>query len=98
MIASEQIEFHTNQIGNLSEPDKDILLALRRKREILPPMWDVFEKGALSSGRENSDARNNKLAYAVTRRRYIISKGAFPCSLCKRCFRVNQGEYFYCSC
>ncbi|KAJ9585662.1 hypothetical protein L9F63_002533, partial [Diploptera punctata] len=91
LVASGQIEFHPNHIGNSAEQDKDILLAQRRKREILPPMWDVYEKVALSAGKENADMRNSKMIYAVTRRRYIISKGAFPCSLCKRCFRINQG-------
>jgi hypothetical protein len=59
-------------------------------------MWDVYEKVVFSPGKENSDSSNqngnSKLMYTVTHRRYIISKGAFPCSLCKRCFRINQGE------
>jgi hypothetical protein len=59
-------------------------------------MWDVYEKVVVSPGKENSDSSNpngsSKIVYTVTHRRYIISKGAFPCSLCKRCFRINQGK------
>jgi len=96
LIASGQIEFQANHNAQSpAEQDKDILLTQRRRREVLPPMWDVYEKVAFSPGKENSDSSyqngNSKMMYTVTHRRYIISKGAFPCSLCKRCFRINQG-------
>ncbi|XP_069692795.1 zinc finger protein 271-like [Periplaneta americana] len=93
LVASGQIEFHANHSTvSPTEQDKDILVAQRRKREVLPPMWDVYEKVALSPGKENSNQNGTgKMVYTVTHRRYIISKGAFPCSLCKRCFRINQG-------
>lgn len=97
LVASGQIEFQaSHNAPSPAEQDKDILLTQRRRREVLPPMWDVYEKVAFSPGKENSDSSyqngNSKIMYTVTHRRYIISKGAFPCSLCKRCFRINQGE------
>ncbi|KAL1457189.1 hypothetical protein WDU94_001847 [Cyamophila willieti] len=53
------------------------------RKEILPPMWDVFEKASSTSeaGMIN-----------VTHRRYIVAKNAFPCSLCGECFEFDQGK------
>ncbi|PSN56435.1 hypothetical protein C0J52_09546 [Blattella germanica] len=91
LVASGQIEFHPNNLAtNTPEQDMDIMVALRRKREILPHMWDVYEKISVPPGKENSQLQNGShLTYL--RRRYVVAKGAFPCSLCNRCFRINQG-------
>ncbi|XP_066998222.1 zinc finger protein 184 isoform X2 [Anabrus simplex] len=70
------IEFHRSSV---TESDKDILLVQKKRRQILPQMWDVFEKTVKS---------NNVIA--VKHRRYIVSKSAFPCSLCGKCFDINQ--------
>lgn len=45
-------------------------------------MWDVFIKNSLNS-------RENKTT--VVHRRYIISKGAFSCSLCGQCYSIAEG-------
>nr|CAD7443916.1 unnamed protein product [Timema bartmani] len=61
--------------------DSDVVRALKRRREVLPPMWDVFERRSAPGKRA-----------LVTQRRYIVNKGAFPCSLCNKCFTVTQGH------
>ncbi|XP_022173788.1 zinc finger protein 84-like [Myzus persicae] len=68
-----------------SNADKDIVDNLRIRREVLPSMWDVFEKTIekLKSG--------ESCTTLVTHRRYIINKGAFPCSLCGECYEFDQG-------
>ncbi|XP_063229666.1 zinc finger protein 271-like isoform X2 [Bacillus rossius redtenbacheri] len=60
------------------EKDSDIVKAQRRRREVLPPMWDVYERASTYST-------------LVTHRRYIVNKAAFPCSLCNKCFSITQG-------
>ncbi|VVC41428.1 Hypothetical protein CINCED_3A017049 [Cinara cedri] len=71
--------------NDLSNTDKDIVDNLRIRREVLPSMWDVFEKTIekLKSG--------ESFTTLVTHRRYIINKGAFPCSLCGECYEFDQG-------
>ncbi|XP_050429994.1 zinc finger protein 84-like isoform X2 [Adelges cooleyi] len=71
--------------NEINSADKDIVDNLRIRREALPPMWDVFEKSIdkLMSG--------EPCPTIVTHRRYIINKGAFPCSLCGECYEFDQG-------
>uniref|UniRef100_A0A8D8V4W3 Zinc finger protein 347 n=1 Tax=Cacopsylla melanoneura TaxID=428564 RepID=A0A8D8V4W3_9HEMI len=63
--------------------DRDLMEIQKLRKEILPPMWDVFEKASSTSeaGMIN-----------VTHRRYIVAKNAFPCSLCGECFEFDQGK------
>lgn len=49
-----------------------------KKRQVLPEMWDVYEV----------ETQENMTRVAM--RRYIISKGAFPCSLCNKCISVKS--------
>ncbi|CAH0387741.1 unnamed protein product [Bemisia tabaci] len=69
--------------------DKDIFETQKLRKEVLPPMWDVYEKTV--SNKEN-DGKLYDGVIKITHRRYIVSKGAFPCSLCGECFEFDQGR------
>uniref|UniRef100_A0A1B6GVN6 Protein krueppel n=1 Tax=Cuerna arida TaxID=1464854 RepID=A0A1B6GVN6_9HEMI len=77
VLADHLVEFNNNS----DLRDRDVVEIQRVRQELLPPMWDVYEK---SSPNETGELQ-------VTHRRYIVSKGAFPCSLCGACFRFDQG-------
>ncbi|XP_050534088.1 gastrula zinc finger protein XlCGF57.1-like isoform X2 [Daktulosphaira vitifoliae] len=71
--------------SEINNADKDIVDHLRIRREVLPPMWDVFEKTI------DKMIAGEACLPLVTHRRYIINKGAFPCSLCGECYEFDQG-------
>lgn len=56
----------------------DIMGTQFMRRVVLPPMWDVYER---SADKEN-----------VTHRRYVVNKGAFPCSLCGSCVAFHHQQ------
>lgn len=103
-MADYLIEFNNNnkEKSESEIQDIDILNAMRKRREVLPPMWDVFEK--VCADERHAEAAKNvkgkqpnvrtvqKGKFSVIHRRYIVAKGAFPCSLCGRCFLFNQGR------
>lgn len=107
-MADYLIEFNNNnKLQQDSEiQDIDILNAMRKRREVLPPMWDVFEKICTEekhsetvktgNGKGKQQQQNVRTVlkgkFSVIHRRYIVAKGAFPCSLCGRCFLFNQGR------
>ncbi|KAK7861643.1 hypothetical protein R5R35_006562 [Gryllus longicercus] len=60
------------------KPSDRTLINNVKKREVLPQMWDVYEK---------------QITHNITNvvmRRYIISKAAFPCSLCNKCVILQR--------
>lgn len=105
-MADYLIEFNNNNKvkGDSEIQDIDILNAMRKRREVLPPMWDVFEKicteekhsETVKTGNKGKQQQNVRTVlkgkFSVIHRRYIVAKGAFPCSLCGRCFLFNQGR------
>lgn len=102
-MADYLIEFNNNnKLKSESDiQDVDILNAMRKRREVLPPMWDVFERISQEEkqidpksgkGKQQNTRTVLKGKFSVIHRRYIVAKGAFPCSLCGRCFLFNQGR------
>ncbi|KAI5701749.1 hypothetical protein M8J75_012913 [Diaphorina citri] len=85
ILADYLVEF-SKQNGSKKPPedpkDRDLMEIQKLRKEILPPMWDVFEKAAA----------NDQGMINVTHRRYIVAKNAFPCSLCGECFEFDQGK------
>lgn len=77
VIGDHLVEFNNNS----DLRDRDVIEIQRIRQELLPPMWDVYEK---SPPNESGELQ-------VTHRRYIVSKAAFPCSLCGACFKFDQG-------
>lgn len=100
-MADYLIEFNNNnkERNENDIQDVDILNAMRKRREVLPPMWDVFERicpddkpsDPKLKGKQNTRTVL-KGKFSVIHRRYIVAKNAFPCSLCGRCFLFNQGR------
>lgn len=61
-------------MGNMSliefrnvDKDRDILNSQIAKKEVLPPMWDVYEK--IISDKENTNQNGKSLVITVTHRR-----------------------------
>lgn len=44
ILADYLIEFSNSKTGETESKDKDIMESQRLRREVLPPMWDVYEK------------------------------------------------------
>mgnify|MGYP002716460165 CR=1 FL=1 len=102
-MADYLIEFNNNNKVKSENDiqDVDILNAMRKRREVLPQMWDVFERinqeekqvdPKAGKGKQQNTRTVLKGKFSVIHRRYIVAKGAFPCSLCGRCFLFNQGR------
>lgn len=62
----------------LKHEDYDVVGTQLKRRVVLPPMWDVYEKGTDSE--------------IIIHRRYIISKKSFSCSLCGSCVAFHCQE------
>lgn len=96
ILADNLVEFNNNSTNNnnnnlnnssASDKDKDVIDGQRLRKDILAPMWDVFEKIWPRSDSTNGE----KATVRVVHRRYVVSKLAFPCSLCGECFKFDQG-------
>lgn len=94
ILADYLIEFSNSKSGENDMKDKDVMESQRLRREVLPPMWDVYEKSITEKENICADGTNGEKerTVKVTHRRYIINKGAFPCSLCGECFEFDQGK------
>lgn len=77
VLADHLVEFNNNS----EVRDRDVVDMQKVRHEVLPPMWDVYEKSPPDDSGE----------LQVIHRRYIVSKIAFPCSLCGACFKFDQG-------
>jgi len=53
-MADYLIEFNNNTKVKTEADmaDRDIIMAMRRKRDVLPPMWDVFERVQTDSDKQ----------------------------------------------
>lgn len=104
ILADHLIEFNNNNNNNSStannntngasssgsspsDKDRDLVDGLRLRKDVLAPMWDVFEK----IWPRKEGAIGEKTMVRVVHRRYVVSKLAFPCSLCGECFKFDQG-------
>ncbi|XP_075230284.1 uncharacterized protein LOC142329496 [Lycorma delicatula] len=96
ILSDNFVEFNNNSTNNnnnnvnntsTSEKDRDVIDGQRLRKDILAPMWDVFEK----IWPRNESANGEKTMIRVVHRRYVVSKLAFPCSLCGECFKFDQG-------
>ncbi|XP_039286726.1 zinc finger protein 12 [Nilaparvata lugens] len=71
------------------DKDRDLVDGQKLRKDVLAPMWDVFEK--IWPRKDSTNGGSEKTMVRVVHRRYVVSKLAFPCSLCGECFKFDQG-------